>query len=96
MKAKKTAIIVLSALFVTAVLFSQVFVTVEANHDCVGEDCPVCHSLEAVGSISKSVKPAEKATFIARADDLIRFSDSRDIAAVRLATLTELKIKLLN
>ena len=96
MKAKKTALFVLSFLFVFALVFSDVFVTAEAVHDCMGEDCEVCRSIAAVGSLIKSVKPAEKTTFVAHSDDIIRFTDNGGLNAVRLTTLTELKIKLLN
>ena len=38
----------LCAAFVLATLaFSSVFVTVEADHDCHGYDCPVCQEIQA-------------------------------------------------
>ena len=38
----------LCAAFVLATLaFSSVFVTVEADHDCDGRDCPVCQEMQA-------------------------------------------------
>ena len=38
----------LCAAFVLATLaFSSVFVTVEADHDCHGQDCPVCQEMQA-------------------------------------------------
>ena len=37
----------LCAAFVLAALaFSSVFVTVEADHDCGGRDCPVCQEMQ--------------------------------------------------
>ena len=37
----------LCAAFVLATLaFSSVFVTVEADHDCHGHDCPVCQEMQ--------------------------------------------------
>ena len=38
----------LCAAFVLATIaFSSVFVTVEADHDCHGQDCPVCLEMQA-------------------------------------------------
>lgn len=38
----------LCAAFVLATIaFSSVFVTVEADHDCGGHDCPVCQEMQA-------------------------------------------------
>ena len=37
----------LCAAFVLATLsFSSVFVATEANHDCGGEDCPICQEIQ--------------------------------------------------
>lgn len=30
-----------------SILFSSLFVVAEADHDCVGEDCPVCLQIQA-------------------------------------------------
>ncbi len=37
---------ILCGLVVFAVLFSAVFIAKEADHDCSGEDCPVCACLQ--------------------------------------------------
>lgn len=45
---------VLCALLLFASLFSIFFIAAEANHDCVGEDCPICAVLaEAEETLDK-------------------------------------------
>ncbi len=45
-----TALRILTALSVTAVLFvvlfSSLYIMLEADHDCCGEDCHICETLE--------------------------------------------------
>ena len=36
-----------AAFVLTTLAFSSVFVTVEADHDCHGHDCPVCQEMQA-------------------------------------------------
>lgn len=42
---KETAARVLCAAFVLVVLFSSVCILCEADHDCTGEHCPICHMI---------------------------------------------------
>lgn len=39
---QKTAKAVLFALFIFFIIFSLVFMTIEANHECEGEGCVIC------------------------------------------------------
>ena len=48
MKAKRAAAVIISLLFVFVMLFSALIVIAEADHDCAGEDCPVCRII-AIG-----------------------------------------------
>ncbi len=36
----------MSIVMIALVLFSVVFIAEEIGHDCSGEDCPICESLE--------------------------------------------------
>ena len=36
-----------AAFVLAAIAFSSVFVSVEADHDCHGHDCPVCQEMQA-------------------------------------------------
>ena len=47
--------ILLAFLFVLAFLLSQVYLIVEADHDCEGDDCPICQVIAAIGNTRKSV-----------------------------------------
>ncbi|MCR5468116.1 MAG: hypothetical protein K6F37_04070 [Lachnospiraceae bacterium] len=53
---KKTRIISGIMVFVMLIflLFASFFVAIEAHHDCVGEDCPICTCIEQCESIMQS------------------------------------------
>jgi len=42
MHSKRTIFAALAALMIAAMLFSWFFLTMEAKHDCTGEDCHIC------------------------------------------------------
>lgn len=42
MKNKKIAAGIMAFLMLFLVLFSTFFIVIEADHDCTGEDCPIC------------------------------------------------------
>ena len=50
---------VLSVLLAASVLFvilsSVFFIAIEADHDCVGEDCPICYQISVCKHTLKSV-----------------------------------------
>lgn len=50
---------VLTVLLAAAVLFvmlsSVFFIAIEADHDCVGEDCPICYQISVCEHTLKSV-----------------------------------------
>ena len=50
---KKKITIILTFLFIFVLLFSHIFVIVEANHDCSGEDCPICKIIAIVSDTIK-------------------------------------------
>ncbi len=58
--AKFTAVI-LSVLMLSVMMFSAFYVTAEANHDCCGEDCPICVHIEQCESM---LRGAGEGTFL--------------------------------
>lgn len=50
---KKKVTIILTILFVFVLLFSHIFVIAEAEHECSGEDCPVCKIIAIVSDTIK-------------------------------------------
>ncbi|HPR39735.1 MAG TPA: hypothetical protein PKY19_04105 [Oscillospiraceae bacterium] len=38
--------LLLSAAVLSAVILSVVFIAKEADHDCTGENCPICHEIK--------------------------------------------------
>ena len=55
MTTRKTGTMALTTLLVFVMLFSLVFVIAEADHDCSGEDCPVCEIIAIVSDTTKGL-----------------------------------------
>lgn len=47
-KHKRIAAIFLCALFIAALVFSLVYIDKEANHHCIGDNCPICGQIQLV------------------------------------------------
>ena len=47
---QRRSVLSLAAVFVVifVVLISSFFVAAETNHDCTGEDCPICYEIAAI------------------------------------------------
>ena len=45
-KYKRSLVIVLLIAFIFVLLFSSFYTAFEAGHDCTGDDCPICFSIE--------------------------------------------------
>ncbi len=43
---KKSSAIIIGLILLFIVLFSSFYTAAETNHDCTGEDCPVCASIQ--------------------------------------------------
>ena len=52
--AEKSACI-LAAWMLLVVLFSAFFIAIEANHECTGEDCPVCVCMEYCENVLQKI-----------------------------------------
>lgn len=45
----------LAAVLAVVMLFSAVYIAVEADHDCSGEDCAICHQIGVCENLLKSL-----------------------------------------
>ena len=94
---KKSRLItgLLAAVLAAVMLSSAVYIAVEANHTCSGEDCAICHQLQVCENLLKSIGLAGAAAVFAAAVGyaLCRVISSR-AEVVRTFTLVSLKVKL--
>ena len=85
----------LAAVLAAVMLSSAVYIAVEANHDCSGEDCAICHQLQACENLLKSIGLAGAAAVFTAA---VRYAPCSVISScaelVRTFTLVSLKVKL--
>mgnify|MGYP006871075376 FL=1 len=94
---KKSRLItgLLAAVLAAVMLSSAVYIAVEANHNCSGVDCAICHQLHALENLLKSIGLAVAAAVFAAA---VRYALCRVIPScaevVRTFTLVSLKVKL--
>ena len=51
-----------AALLVLALFFSVFFVVAEADHDCGGEHCTICHQLQSVQKLLEQLSTAHTAS----------------------------------
>ena len=57
----------LAAVLAVVMLFSAVYIAVEADHDCSGEDCAICHQIGVCEHLQKSLGLAGAAAAITAA-----------------------------
>ena len=57
----------LAAVLAVVMLSSAVYLAVEANHDCSGEDCAICHQISVCENLLKSLGLAGAASAISAA-----------------------------
>ena len=94
---KKSRLItgLLAAVLAAVMLSSTVYIAVEANHTCSGEDCAICHQLQVCENLLKSIGLAGAAAVFSAA---VRYALCRVISSraevVRTFTLVSLKVKL--
>ena len=48
LKHKRITAIVICALFISVLVISIAFLSVEANHECIGRNCPICAQMQLV------------------------------------------------
>ena len=54
----------LAVVLAVVMLSSAVYIAVEADHDCTGDDCAICHQIGACGNLLKSLGLAGAAAAI--------------------------------
>lgn len=85
----------LAVMLAFVMLSSAIYIAVEADHDCSGDDCAICHQINVCENILKSIGLAGSAaaTAVAILYILCRIIPSCTEVA-RTFTLVSLKVKL--
>ena len=85
----------LAAVLAAVMLSSAVYIAVEADHDCSGDDCAICRQISICENLLKSLGLAGAAAVFAAA---VRYAPCRVTPScaelVRTFTLVSLKVKL--
>ena len=87
----------LAAVLAVVMLFSAVYLAVEADHDCSGEDCAICHQIGVCENLLKSLGLAGAAAAVTAAftytmcKAILPCAETTDTL-----TLVALKVKLSN
>lgn len=94
-KKKKIAAILLAVTVMFVMPYSALFIAAEADHDCVGENCPICYQISVCENTLKNLSLAVCAVAIAVA---FTYTLCRSISActdvIPSHTLVSLKVKL--
>ena len=96
---KKSRLItgLLAAVLAAVMLSSAVYIAVEANHNCSGEDCAICHQLQVCENLLKSIGLAGAAAAISAAFTYTMCRAILPCAEMNgTLTLVALKVKLSN
>lgn len=94
---KRICSIVSAAALCLFVLLSSVYVISEVNHDCTGEDCPVCCQISMCKHTLKTISTAATASaFAVLFIDLLKICLSAGFENRRPKSLVTLKVKLSN
>ena len=96
MKKKNRIIAILLAVMVLFVmLYSALFIVSHAEHDCVGENCPICYQISVCQNALKNLSLAVSAVaFAAAFTYTLCRSISACAAVIPSYTLVSLKVKL--
>ncbi len=79
------------------VLFSSFYIAAEADHDCCGEDCPICACIHQCENTLRGIGDRAAVRFAVVAPViLILFAAAFVIAAVSQDTLVSRKVRLNN
>ena len=94
-KKKRIAAMLLAGTLLFVMFCSALFIAAESDHDCVGENCPICCQINACQNILKSLSSAVcAAVFAAALTYILLRSVSACEAAAPSYTLVSLKVKL--
>ena len=94
-KKNRIVAVLLAVMVLVVMLYSALFITAEAGHDCVGENCPICYQINVCRNILKNLSLAVCAAAFATA---FTYTLCRSISACAEVapsyTLVSLKVKL--
>ncbi len=96
MKKRFAAAVMLLVLFF-ALLSSFGFIIIESNHECLGEDCPICYKIAICENTLKTIvfiAPALVFSILTKRFSSVIFECKRDISV--FGSLVSLKVKLSN
>lgn len=88
--------VLLTAAVVFVMLFSVLFIAMEADHDCTGEDCPICYQISVCENTLKSVGQVVLLVVLAAFSDIFISLPSFSKRPADNTTLVTLKVKLSN
>ena len=87
----------LAAVLAVVMLFSAVYIAVEADHDCFGDDCAICRQISICENLLKSLGLAGAAAVITAAFTYTMCKAILPCAeTIGTLTLVALKVKLSN
>lgn len=94
-KKKRIAALLLAVTVLLVMLYSALFIAAEADHDCVGENCPICYQINVCQNTLKNLSLAVCAVAFAAA---FTYTLCRSISVctdyAQSYTLVSLKVKL--
>ena len=94
-KKKKVIAVFLTVALLFVMLYSALFIAAEADHDCVGENCPICYQINVCQNALKNLSLAVCAAVFAAA---LPYTLCRGISVcadyAQSYTLVSLKVKL--
>ena len=94
-KKKRIISLVVAVAVFFVMLYSALYIAAEANHDCVGENCPICYQISVCENTLKNLSLAVCAVAFAAA---FTYTLCRSITAcadvIPSYTLVSLKVKL--
>ena len=94
-KKKRIISLVVAVAVFFVMLYSALYIAAEANHDCVGENCPICYQISVCQNALKNLSLAvSAAAFAAAFTYTLCRSISSCAAVIPSYTLVSLKVKL--
>ena len=96
-KQKKVVSALLALLLMLSLFFSVFFIAVEADHDCTGEDCPICCQIQNCENLLKNMATVPAAVYLATGILFALYLCASYVnAPIYHITLVSLKVKLSN
>ncbi len=94
-KKKRVISLIVAVAVFFVMLYSALYIAAEANHDCVGENCPICYQISVCQNALKNLSLAVSAAAFAAA---FTYTLCRSISVctdyAQSFTLVSLKVKL--